>query len=594
MSFTKVAPAGIGTEPGDGITIGDSFLHTTGIDIGHNTGVGVTIRKHGDATFTGIITASAFFGDGSGLEGVSSSGIGTPLSDDDTSELNKVYYVNQELSIGSTVTVNHPDSAIASYTHYQDLVVKDNADFIVADGDTFIPDVLGINTASLPNPVSGATGGRIRAGTITNAGANGAPNFPNGLTGTAGTFTTGTFTTGTFSGAISAASGTITGNLGVGGVLTYEDVTNVDSVGVITARSDLKVGGSIEMTNGTTSINKHSVGIGTTTTAGRNAGVSTATGTIVFNTSLNKVQIYVDNEWKNLKIDVGPLTMNYLVIGGGGAGGGDYRGAGGGAGAYRTNWNNENQGGGQSSGASLTLVANLAYAVVVGAGGVGNQADQGGDGGESKFGDIISKGGGGGGHYSGVAGRSSSGSTGGSSGGGGGANGAAGTSGTYGYNGGSGGPDNQQSGGGGGGAGGAGQNGGASGTSSDGGTALASTITGSSVLRAGGGGGGTYGNGNNFAVGGGGGAGDGKYGYSGANNGNPATANTGSGGGGAPGNDTATGGAGGSGIVILRYPSVFTATYTGGVTKTTSTIGSETIDIITATSDSSQTVSFAD
>ena len=222
MSFTKVAPAGIGTEPGNSILIGDSLLHSTGIDIGSNTGIGVTIRKHGDATFTGIITASAFFGDGSGLEGVSSSGIGTPLSDDDTSELNKVYYVNQELSIGSTVTVNHPDSAIASYTHYQDLVVKDNADFIVTDGDTFIPDVLGINTASLPNPVSGATGGRIRAGTITNAGANGAPNFPNGLTGTAGTFT---------------------GNLNIGGVLTYEDVTNVDSVGVITARSGVNVSG---------------------------------------------------------------------------------------------------------------------------------------------------------------------------------------------------------------------------------------------------------------------------------------------------------------------------------------------------------------
>ena len=219
MSFTKVAPAGIGTEPGTSILIGDSLLHSTGIDIGSNTGIGVTIRKHGDATFTGIITASAFFGDGSGLEGVSSSGIGTPLSDNDTSELNKIYYVNQELSIGSTVTVNHPDSAVASYTHYQDLVVKDDADFIVADGDTFIPDVLGIRTST--STASAATGGRIRAGTITNAGANGAPNFPNGLTGTAGTFT---------------------GNLNVGGVLTYEDVTNIDSVGVVTARSGVRIG----------------------------------------------------------------------------------------------------------------------------------------------------------------------------------------------------------------------------------------------------------------------------------------------------------------------------------------------------------------
>ena len=219
MSFTKVAPAGIGTEPGTSILIGDSLLHSTGIDIGSNTGAGVTIRQHGDATFTGIITASAFYGDGSGLEGVSSSGIGTPLSDDDTSDLNKIYYVNQELSIGSTVTVNHPSSAVASYTHYQDLVVTDDADFIVANGDTFIPDVLGIRTST--STASAATGGRIRAGTITNAGANGAPNFPNGLTGTAGTFT---------------------GNLNVGGVLTYEDVTNVDSVGLITARSGIRIG----------------------------------------------------------------------------------------------------------------------------------------------------------------------------------------------------------------------------------------------------------------------------------------------------------------------------------------------------------------
>ena len=216
MSFTKVAPAGIGTSPGSTIRLGDSLLHSTGLDIGVGSGIGVTIRQHGDATFTGIITASAFFGDGSGLEGVSSSGIGTPLSDDDTSTLNKTYYVNQELSIGSTVTVNHPSSAVASYTHYQDIVVTDDADFIVADGDTFIPDVLGINTSTLPNAVSSATGGRIRAGTITNAGANGAVNFPNGLVATSATFT---------------------------GVLTYEDVTNVDSIGIITARGGIRIGG---------------------------------------------------------------------------------------------------------------------------------------------------------------------------------------------------------------------------------------------------------------------------------------------------------------------------------------------------------------
>ena len=47
----------------------------------------------------------------------------------------------------------------------------------------------------------------------------------------------------TTTGSINAASATITGNLGVGGVLTYEDVTNVDSVGLITARSGINVSG---------------------------------------------------------------------------------------------------------------------------------------------------------------------------------------------------------------------------------------------------------------------------------------------------------------------------------------------------------------
>ena len=54
-----------------------------------------------------------------------------------------------------------------------------------------------------------------------------------------------------------SASSTITGNLNVTGVLTYEDVTNVDSVGVITARSGIKlgaagVGGTIRANGDTT------------------------------------------------------------------------------------------------------------------------------------------------------------------------------------------------------------------------------------------------------------------------------------------------------------------------------------------------------
>ena len=45
-------------------------------------------------------------------------------------------------------------------------------------------------------------------------------------------------TSATFSG-----NATVTGNLGVGGVLTYEDVTNIDSIGIITARAGINVSG---------------------------------------------------------------------------------------------------------------------------------------------------------------------------------------------------------------------------------------------------------------------------------------------------------------------------------------------------------------
>ena len=76
---------------------------------------------------------------------------------------------------------------------------------------------------------------RIRANTITNQNANGAPNFPDGITVTG--VITATSISQTLNGDLS-----VTGNLGIGGTLTYEDVTNIDSVGLITARSGIKIG----------------------------------------------------------------------------------------------------------------------------------------------------------------------------------------------------------------------------------------------------------------------------------------------------------------------------------------------------------------
>ena len=98
----------------------------------------------------------------------------------------------------------------------------------------------------------------IRADSIKNRAGNGAPTAPNGLVVTgvcsatsfvgSGTALTGidaaTLKFGNDTKAQAVAGGVnITGALGVSGVLTYEDVTNVDSIGVITARDGLRVTG---------------------------------------------------------------------------------------------------------------------------------------------------------------------------------------------------------------------------------------------------------------------------------------------------------------------------------------------------------------
>ena len=53
------------------------------------------------------------------------------------------------------------------------------------------------------------------------------------------------------------------------------------------------------------------------------------------------------------------------------------------------------------------------------------------------------------------------------------------------------------------------------------------------------------------------------------------------------------GGAGSAGVVILRFPSTYTATLSGGVSSSSATVGTDTVLTITATSSSSETVTFS-
>ena len=69
----------------------------------------------------------------------------------------------------------------------------------------------------------------------------GAVGFPTGVVVT-GIITATTFNGNLTGGSVSGTTGSFSGNVSIGGTLTYEDVSNVDVVGVITAREGIRLG----------------------------------------------------------------------------------------------------------------------------------------------------------------------------------------------------------------------------------------------------------------------------------------------------------------------------------------------------------------
>ena len=134
---------------------GSTNVHSVGVEaaginvLGGDTpiGSGSTIYDDGGARFSGIVSATKFVGDISDATGAAA-GLGTALSQTQTSPLNKIYFTDNILSIGATVTIDPPPSSTVAYTNYSDIKIS-GADLIIKDGDDFIPDVLGLSTTSL-------------------------------------------------------------------------------------------------------------------------------------------------------------------------------------------------------------------------------------------------------------------------------------------------------------------------------------------------------------------------------------------------------------------------------------------------------------
>ena len=97
----------------------------------------------------GVVSATSFYGDGSNLEGVSSAGLGTALSDSGPGA--SIYYVNHTLDITAITTVDVPSTATlnddgfrVAYTNFAEVSVQDGFDLIISDGDELQLDVLSL------------------------------------------------------------------------------------------------------------------------------------------------------------------------------------------------------------------------------------------------------------------------------------------------------------------------------------------------------------------------------------------------------------------------------------------------------------------
>ena len=199
----------------------------TGVDISAGDISGNNLSVSGNLTAAGIVSASSFVGDGSQLSGIDATSLidqnGTVRAQANPAGLVVTGILTATQFDGVDVTALR-DSAGGN------IIVQANPGGVVINGiataTTFVGNVTGNVTGNLTGNVTGNTSG-------TAGGLTGTPNITVG--------------------SVTAASGSFSGNVSIGGTLTYEDVTNIDSVGLITARNGINVSaGGINVTGVTT------------------------------------------------------------------------------------------------------------------------------------------------------------------------------------------------------------------------------------------------------------------------------------------------------------------------------------------------------
>ena len=133
------------------------------------------------------------------------------------------------LGVTGAATLSSTLGVTGGSTLSSDLIVSGLSTF---SGITTFSDRVGITTDLVVDGNTTLTGLTTITGNITAGGDLAAAGNLN---------VTGVVTAAAFSGDIIGVAATFTGNVTIGGTLTYEDVTNIDSVGMITAREGIQV-----------------------------------------------------------------------------------------------------------------------------------------------------------------------------------------------------------------------------------------------------------------------------------------------------------------------------------------------------------------
>jgi len=227
------------------------------VDTSNNVGLGTTTSIQykldviGDANFVGVLTATSFGGDGSALTGIAAT---------DNLNTNNIK-VSGITTLGTTSTV--VGSAVTFTASGGTIVGVLSATSFEGDGSSLTgvaaTDYVVSNTLKVLGVSTFVGNTQLTATTASTSSATGALVVSGGV-GIAGSLHVGE-------------------NVSVGGTLTYEDVTNIDVIGIITARAGVLVNGGrgIDIAAGGLEV----TGLSTFKTGLSVSGVSTFTSNIV-------------------------------------------------------------------------------------------------------------------------------------------------------------------------------------------------------------------------------------------------------------------------------------------------------------------------